>query len=58
MPTASKKRRKVVHCSGHMDKQPMILVHTCGTSGEGEEKTRRYAKMKEGRLDVRMWSLK
>lgn len=36
----------------------MVLVHTTGTSGEGEEKSRRYAKMKDGRLDVRTWSLK
>ena len=36
----------------------MVLVHTTGTSGEGEEKERRYAKMKDGRLDVRRWKLK
>lgn len=49
--------KKKVYASGHMDKQPMVLVHTCSTSGAGPQRKRRYAKYVGNRMDIRKWVL-
>ena len=53
---ANKKKLKV-HASGHMDKQPMVLVHTTSTSGQGPPRKRRYAKYTGSKMDIRKWVL-
>lgn len=35
-----------------MDKKPLLLAATCGTSLEGTSRTRHYARYKEGRYQV------
>ena len=46
-----------VYLSIHMDKQPMVLVHTCSTTGPGPTRLRSRRKLVKGRLSYKQWTL-
>lgn len=47
---------KLIAC-GHMDKKPLLLAATCGTSLPGPDRQRHYARYKEGRYQVDNYTL-
>ena len=46
------------HVRGHMDKQPMTLIHTCGRSTEGETRDRSKRVLVKGKRVSKSWVLR
>lgn len=46
-----------IYAAGHMDKKPLLVAATCGTSLEGKARRRHYARYKEGRYQVSNYTL-
>ncbi len=46
-----------IYASGHMDKEAMTLVHTCGTMLPGEPQHRHFRKFSQGRILRRKYTL-
>jgi hypothetical protein len=46
-----------IYAAGHMDKKPLLVAATCGTSLEGKSRKRHYARYKEGRYKVSNYTL-
>lgn len=52
------KTLRLVFMTIHMDKKPMVLIHTMATTGKGAPRTRCRRKLVKGRNVYKRWTLK